>query len=358
VGAVLESGTYPAAIPEGSLLMAEKRITVWVQQFKDRPNLMLQWIDPDTGDRKSKSAGTTDPDAAEKKRADLEYELNHGINSEPSKMPWETFRQLYEEEKLAGSREATRKKAGYVFDSFAELARPRTLGTVSERTISKYAVSLREKGYKPATIQGHLAYLRAALRWAADQKFIPMAPKVVMPKVPKKKIIRKIVAEEFERLTAKAPTAHWQAFIATAWFTGMRRNEMLDLTWGNPDMPRIDFAENRIWIPAAYNKSDADQWLPMHPELVEILQALPDKQGFLFPFRNAPREVSRKFTKLARSLGLKISLHDLRRSFGSRYAAVVPAPVLQRLMRHADIKTTLAYYTNVDDVLEDAILKA
>jgi hypothetical protein len=26
--------------------------------------------------------------------------------------------------------------------------------------------------------------------------------------------------------------------------------------------------------------------------------------------------------------------------------------------RHADIKTTLAYYTNVDDVLEDAILKA
>jgi integrase len=55
---------------------------------------------------------------------------------------------------------------------------------------------------------------------------------------------------------------------------------------------------------------------------------------------------------------VRISLHDLRRSFGSRYAAVVPAPVLQRLMRHADIKTTLAFYTNVDDVLEDAILKA
>jgi hypothetical protein len=37
---------------------------------------------------------------------------------------------------------------------------------------------------------------------------------------------------------------------------------------------------------------------------------------------------------------------------------VVPVPVLQRLMRHADIKTTLAFYTNVDDVLEEAILKA
>jgi integrase len=32
--------------------------------------------------------------------------------------------------------------------------------------------------------------------------------------------------------------------------------------------------------------------------------------------------------------------------------------VLQRLMRHADIKTTLAYYTNVDDVLDEAIREA
>jgi hypothetical protein len=37
---------------------------------------------------------------------------------------------------------------------------------------------------------------------------------------------------------------------------------------------------------------------------------------------------------------------------------VVPAPVPQRLMRHADIKTTLAFYTNVDDVLDEAIRKA
>jgi hypothetical protein len=38
--------------------MPEKRVTVWVQRFKDRPHLMLQWTDPDTGRRKSKSAET------------------------------------------------------------------------------------------------------------------------------------------------------------------------------------------------------------------------------------------------------------------------------------------------------------
>jgi integrase len=77
----------------------------------------------------------------------------------------------------------------------------------------------------------------------------------------------------------------------------------------------------------------------------------------LFTLSDSPREVSRKFTKPAKKAGLRITLHDLRRSFGSRYTAVVPAPVLKRFLRHADIKTTLAFYTDVDDVLDDAILK-
>jgi integrase len=320
---------------------------------------MLQWHDPVTGKRKSKSAETCNPVDAEKARADLEYELNNGLYSEPSKMPWDTFQRLYENEKLAGARPNTRKKAASVFASFAALIKPKALGVITERTISHYTAQLRAKGFQPATIQGHLAYLRAALRWAADQKFILTAPKVIMPKGPKKKHVRKIVAEEFERLLEKAPTPHWHAFMATAWYTGMRRNEMLDLTWENPTMPRVDFSEAKVWIPAAYNKSDEDQWVPLHPQLADILKALPDPHhGFLFPFRPTPQEVSRKFGRLAKKAGLKISLHDLRRSFGSRYAAVVPAPVLQRLMRHADIKTTLVFYTNVDDVLGEAILKA
>ena len=39
---------------------------------------MPQWHDSETGKRKSKTAGTCNPMEAEKARADLEYELNHG----------------------------------------------------------------------------------------------------------------------------------------------------------------------------------------------------------------------------------------------------------------------------------------
>jgi integrase len=183
-------------------------------------------------------------------------------------------------------------------------------------------------------------------------------PKVVMPKVPKKSIIRTITIEEFERLILAAPDELWRAFLRTAWFTGMRRNEILDLHWNDAGAPWVDFGQNRIWIPAAYNKADADQWLPLHPELLKVLASFRQSRGRLFLLAANPAGVSIRFAKIAKKAGIRVTLHDLRRTFGSRYAPHVSAPVLQRLMRHADIKTTLAFYTNVDGVLDESILKA
>ena len=42
------------------------------------------------------------------------------------------------------------------------------------------------------------------------------------------------------------------------------------------------------------------------------------------------------------------SAHDLRRSFGNRWARRVTTAVLQKLMRHASITTTMSYYVDLD----------
>src|SRR5579871_4635721 len=115
--------------------MGEKRVNVWVQHFKDRDALVLQWFDPDTGRRKSKSAGTSDPDKAEKARADLEYELNHGKYQEASKMTWEAFRAVFEEEYLPGVRESTAEKYRTVFDVFEQIVNPVKVKNVTARTL-------------------------------------------------------------------------------------------------------------------------------------------------------------------------------------------------------------------------------
>jgi integrase len=59
---------------------------------------------------------------------------------------------------------------------------------------------------------------------------------------------------------------------------------------------------------------------------------------------------------LAKKAGVKLSMHTLRKGFGCRYAGKVPAQVLQKLMRHANIKTTMDYYANVDEAVEAAVL--
>jgi integrase len=59
---------------------------------------------------------------------------------------------------------------------------------------------------------------------------------------------------------------------------------------------------------------------------------------------------------LAKLANVRLAMHSLRKGFGCRYAGKVPAQVLQRLMRHASIKTTMDFYANIDAAVEAAIL--
>src|SRR5262245_19794216 len=238
--------------------MREQRIKVWVQKFKDRPMLMLQWIDPDTGARKSKSAKTADPEAAEKARADHEYELNHRIYQEPSKLTWERFREMYEAEHVSGLAAKSGKKISSVFNSFERHANPKRLEQITERTISLYVTKLRSEGRSVATINGHLRHLKHALRWATEQRLRSSCPRIKKLKE-LKKLPRKITTEEFERLLAKATSDDWRALLLTGWYTGMRLGELLALTWNE-----IDFPNRRILCVAETTKARRDEWLPMN----------------------------------------------------------------------------------------------
>ncbi|MCH7770187.1 MAG: tyrosine-type recombinase/integrase [Bacteroidetes bacterium] len=44
----------------------------------------------------------------------------------------------------------------------------------------------------------------------------------------------------------------------------------------------------------------------------------------------------------------KYRIHDLRRTFASKYATKLTPIELQKLVRHADINTTLKHYINID----------
>jgi integrase len=352
--------------------MPEKRITVWVQHFADREYLMLQWYDPDTGKRKSRSAQTNNPVDAEKKRADLEYELNNGLYKEPSKLGWEKFREMFEDEYVAGLRETSREKYTAVFDVFEQIVNPGKLHTINERVLSQFLKGMRERkqkngkvGLEPWTIKNYLVALKKALGWAVEQKLLPHMPHFPVIKVPKKKP-QPIPEEDWLKLYQAAPTPLWKAYLLCGWFGGLRLSEAWQLRRNvSEDAPWLDLPGNRIILPAGFAKSDEDQWIPLHPDLRAALKALPDTGDEVFPFRNKKTGepltragLSQHVRNLAKRAGVKLSMHRLRKGFGCRVAAQLGkgnAPVLHRLMRHSSMQITMEFYASVDDVLQDTI---
>jgi integrase len=323
--------------------MSEKHVTVWVQHRADRSYDDLQWYDPVTGRRRCKSAETCNPVEAERKRAALEYELNHGLYREASNMPWARFRQLFEEEYVAARRPNTRRNYKDTLDQFERLCRPARLRAIDERTVSAFAAALRKlptrgrEGMRDSSIAVRLQFLRTTLRWAVTQKLLAECPR--FPKVrPPRKRPQPVPSESFERLLAKAEgDAPMRAYLLCGWLAGLRLSEAHRLEWGQTDKaPWVDLAHNRIFFPAEFAKSVEDQWVTMDPELRRALEALPRQGRRVFRFTGDNGEpvgtsaISDRVTALARRAGVKLTMHSLRKGFGCYQPAGCPPRCYRR----------------------------
>src|SRR5262245_59946140 len=345
--------------------MTDKRVIVWVQDFKDRPHLMLQWHDPVTGLRKSKTAGTCNPLEAEKARADLEYELNHGLHQQASAMGWERFRELFEDEYLAGRRKNTVKNYAQTFDAFEKHAGNPRLRSVTARTLSAFKAAQLGAGLAAVTVKLRLTLLQAALAWAVRQGLLADVPEFPRVTVPRKKP-QPVPSEAFEKLYDKAD-AQTRAFLLCGWLAGLRLEEAYFLEREPTEKaPWLDPDNDRIVLPAEFVKAVEDQWVPLEPALRDVLLALPRHGKRVFHFvgnrrhnRGVPLTaggVSDRIVELAKRAGVKLTMRSLRRAFGCRYAGKVPAQVLQKLMRHSNIRVTMDYYANVDEAAMAAVL--
>lgn len=207
---------------------------------------------------------------------------------------------------------------------------------------------------------------------------------------------------KYKRWTAEARTAFrkkraeqaakaapsWKALLRGLWLSGLRIGEALELHWTDETKLRVDLSCRypMLRIPAELEKGNKDRLLPLAPEFADVLLAVPKalRTGYVFnpkPLRAdkqgqrlGQQQVERTITLAGKSAGIKVaerakgdvlkvkyaSAHDLRRSFGDRWAARVMPQVLMELMRHESIETTLRYYVGRNaqqtaSVLYDAV---
>jgi integrase len=190
-----------------------------------------------------------------------------------------------------------------------------------------------------------------------------------------RKSIRYVSVKEYHLLQEAAHSTWWQALISVAYGSGLRKSEVLNLTWSD-----IDFDENLIHVRAKESTKQTIEWEPKDhenrvvPMSEQTTQLLADLQAdsieghayvFILPDRFARikrreeagkwnsrceilNNVSRNFDVIRRRSGIeKCTPHDLRRSAVTNWAQHMPIQVVQQFAGHSDINTTRKYYLTV-----------
>jgi integrase len=266
-------------------------------------------------------------------------------------MSWERFRVLYQDEYLTHRRPNTQRNHQATLDLFERLCRPATLRTINERLVSAFAAGMRGvyvpgrgKGMQDSSIHACLRVLRTTLNWAASQGLLPKCPAFPRVKVPKKRP-QPIPPESFERLLGKDPDHPTRAYLLTGWLAGLRLREAFELEWQlNDKAPWVDLSRNRIVLPAAIVKAVEDQWVPLGPALRKALEALPRQGRKVFHFLNrsglplTAGSLSKRIASLAHKAGVRLTMKELRKGFGCRYAgkARPSAPEAHAACPHLD----------------------
>jgi integrase len=93
----------------------------------------------------------------------------------------------------------------------------------------------RRRGLSDGTIRSELAYVQAALNFAAQARIIPSAPKLLKPPPPRPRE-RWLTNDEARKLVEACPSFHGKLFIVLSIATAARPKHLLELTWDRVDL--------------------------------------------------------------------------------------------------------------------------
>lgn len=376
---------------------------------RGRTYLYLRYIDPVDGKTREKSSGLSDWKAAEKAAWKWQEELNSGGGVHVGVMKWEAFRLEFTTQYLSNWSDRYAQNVEGSLNVIQELMSPDTLTRINDAWVSRFHLLAKKRGVSSSTVKKYFQHLQTALNWAKERgyiKTVPMVSKRVKATTKGAKLMkgRPITGEEFDRMleavrpallaevaektaqkpsgaVKRAPRAVHEVTVVEAeaslryllrglWLSGLRLGEALLLTWDQwADGIRVRIDGKRdvcLMIDGENQKNRKTQVYPVVDEFGEFLLETPEDEriGFVFNPMGINGRVSRRvdtvsnwLVEIGKQAGIKVdekggaekfaSAHDLRRAFGTRWAKIVPPGLLQQLMRHSSIETTMSYYVSI-----------
>jgi len=225
---------------------------------------------------------------------------------------------------------------------------------IDEERILDYLDSRLRAGIAPSTHNRELACIRSFLKHCKQKGWIfkfPITEIKQLKEVQKRRDhYRPEEVEEILKINHPKVIFHWLCF-----HTGCRPTEAINIKWAH-----IDFDQNQIVIESTeekVTKTKDFRIIPLHKELK--VQLLKTPQHISCPYVLHTKfgtkygdESYKDFDKeIVRLAGVKYKGGSgLRHSFGTLYAnSGFPLNILQRLMGHKRIETTMRYINTIDD---------
>lgn len=330
--------------------MAGRRVWIFTRKLRTRTTYSLRWYD-ERNQMRTEAVGS-DKRLATDARRRRELELNSGKFMDVTPIRLSDF--VAEHLRLAEGRLAPGTLRAYrdTFRFFLEHSGDPMVSGISVRTVEEYLAE-RAKHVRPASVNKEHRCLKAAFNHAVKRRYLRENPCEQVPFVREaERKIRALTSEEVSRLLSACRDERMWLFVALTVTTGMRRGEVCALDWSD-----LDLEEG--WVTVC-NKDDhltklrRIRRLALDPTVMTVLRAwrkrsLGDRVFASQHGERVPNSMTKRFETLVKYAGIAdCSVHDLRRTISSELAKQgVNEAVVQKLLGHASMQTTLDYYTHV-----------
>jgi len=243
----------------------------------------------------------------------------------------------------------------------------RRLDRLSTTDVRQFLKALGESGKAPATVRVAYAVLRAALEAAVREELVfrNVAAMVDAPRVGRSDR-SPWSPDEARRFLAVTRGSPLYAAYVLALGLGLRRGEVLGLTWSD-----VDLDKRTVRVRRQLQRVGQDLRIAPEPKSHRRVIPLPrlavvalrwhrvryrgdaDEEGLVFTTSTGrpiePRNFSRSFTRATHNTGLReVRLHDARHGCASFLAAAgVPPRVVMEILGHSQIAVTMNVYAHV-----------
>ncbi len=229
---------------------------------------------------------------------------------------------------------------------------------ITKESVTNYHKNAYKK-YKKNTLTSLNALVKSFLEFCEQEGYIDKSPyyAITLKNALEAKAIDPFSLEEVKSLLENAPSLRLKAFLAVAFFTGLRTGEQLALLWSD-----IDFENKKIHIDKSLNLSgeitspknkpsirEVDLLEPVEKILKELKASEPANKKMIFisvPKRT--QEFQRTFKKLLKALNLKDrKLYTTRHTFASLMLSQgEEAMWVSKTLGHKDLNTTYKTYSH------------